>query len=301
VNSKTDGDEEDRLYQLPLAEFVTARNALAASLKSKGDKEGAARIKGLARPSVPAWAANQAYWQCRPEFEALVLATERLHRAQAGGEMGAPLREAMKSRREAQAALMARVEGMLESAGHGSTPSTVRRVFNTLEALAAPAFQKGDVRPGRLVQDLEAPGFEAVAEVAMAPRSAPASGPRRLTEAEEALGSVRTREVGSGEDSGGQGHDEARAALELAERRLETARREAREAAGAHAVAEKRAEGSQGELQEATRRFERAKERAAQAIEEQARTRLESERKAAAREVAETARDAALRAVRDLG
>lgn len=64
--------EIDRLYQLSLAEFVAARNALAARLKSGGDKDNAARVRALARPNVPAWAANRAYWTARREFDALI-------------------------------------------------------------------------------------------------------------------------------------------------------------------------------------------------------------------------------------
>ncbi|MCC7125349.1 MAG: hypothetical protein IT178_10910, partial [Acidobacteria bacterium] len=53
----------DALYQGPLDGFTAARNALAAALKKSGDKAGAERVKALAKPSVTAWAVNQAWWR----------------------------------------------------------------------------------------------------------------------------------------------------------------------------------------------------------------------------------------------
>ena len=47
-------DEIARLYQLPLDEFTSARNALAKRAGSD-----AAGIRALTKPSVPAWAVNQ--------------------------------------------------------------------------------------------------------------------------------------------------------------------------------------------------------------------------------------------------
>ena len=41
----------DRLYQLPLSEFVSARNALA-----KESGTDSAEIRSLPKPSLPAWA-----------------------------------------------------------------------------------------------------------------------------------------------------------------------------------------------------------------------------------------------------
>ena len=42
------GDDVDALFQLPLAEFIGARNELAARLKKSGHGEEAVRVKALA-------------------------------------------------------------------------------------------------------------------------------------------------------------------------------------------------------------------------------------------------------------
>ena len=67
-------DEVDRLYQLPLKEFTPARNALA----KQADGDHAATVRALQKPSVPAWAVNQLYWQKRAVYDELVEAAERL-------------------------------------------------------------------------------------------------------------------------------------------------------------------------------------------------------------------------------
>jgi hypothetical protein len=302
--------ETDRLYQLPLDAFVEARNALASRLKAAGDKDGAARVKALARPNVPAWAVNQLHWTARDAFDALLASAERLQTAQAGGAAGASaLREAMNARRQALGSLVHRAEGLLTKAGHGTNPATLRRVSNTLEALAAAGSRPEGVRPGRLVQELEPPGFDAFAGMAASlpegprPKTLPFAPPPPTADAKarKAPAAPDARKVEAPpEDERGRALESARAALAEAEARLERARRAAREAAGALSVAEKRAEGARGELDEATRRLERAKERTARTTEDEAAARREAERRAADRDAAEADRDEALHAVRRL-
>jgi hypothetical protein len=280
--------ETDRLYQLPLAQFVAARNALAARLKAGGNKDEAARVRALARPNIPAWATNQAYWTARREFDALVVATRHLQSAQAAGASGASLRDAMKGRREAHAAVMARAESLLVSAGHGASPDTLRRVSDTLESLAAASARSASAgpRPGRLIADLEPPGFEAITHVAPSP-----ADPPRLDAGTAGEGAHEARAVAV---------ERARVQLAEAERSLESARRQAQEAAGARSVAQERAQAARDDLEEITRRFQAARDRAAFADAADAATRDEAERKAGACDRAEAARDAALRSLRDM-
>jgi hypothetical protein len=55
----------DALFKLPLDEFTSARNALAAQLKKVGKQAEAIEVKALVKPSVSAWVVNQLYWQQR--------------------------------------------------------------------------------------------------------------------------------------------------------------------------------------------------------------------------------------------
>src|SRR4051795_1382837 len=53
-------DDADNLYGLPLEQFVPQRDALAKRLRADKRREDAAEVKALRKPSVAAWAVNQA-------------------------------------------------------------------------------------------------------------------------------------------------------------------------------------------------------------------------------------------------
>ena len=150
----------DDLFQLPLAQFTDARNDLSKVLRRGGDRDAANRVKGLRKPSITAWAINQVYWRHRPIFEALVEAGTALHSAHRealeGGAASA-LSAATARQRQAQSAAVAAATEALEAAGNAVTLATTRRLTRTLEAVAADRNAAG-----RLTQDLEPAGFDAL-------------------------------------------------------------------------------------------------------------------------------------------
>src|ERR1700730_6084897 len=96
-------DDVDALFRLPLAEFTTARNTLAARLKKSGRGDDAVLVKALAKPSISAWAVNQVYWNHREAFDRLIASGEHFHKARSsrpGGKL-AGMREALDARHEA--------------------------------------------------------------------------------------------------------------------------------------------------------------------------------------------------------
>ena len=141
----------ETLYRTPLDAFVAERKRLAGELKAAGDKEGAARLGKLGRPSISAWAVNQLWWHEREAFERLFAGAERLKKGE---------REAGAEHREALAALRALAAARLVSAGHSAAESTMRRVTLTLSALAVAGTFDPDPA-GALVADRDPPGFEA--------------------------------------------------------------------------------------------------------------------------------------------
>ena len=161
----------DDLFKLPLTEFTAARNALAASMKEAGRTDEAAAVKGLTKPSVSAWAANQLYWRHRKAFDQLIAAGEKLRKAQTsqlagkGGELRAP----MEALRSTLTDLSKRAAALLAESGHPATPDVMRRMTTTLEALATYGNQAGAPPAGRLTADVDPPGFEALS--ALVPRS----------------------------------------------------------------------------------------------------------------------------------
>jgi hypothetical protein len=155
----------DALFQLPLAEFTGARNALAARLKKNGrenEKADAVKVKALAKPSVSAWAVNQLYWDHREEFDQLIALGERFHKAQKSGKV-ADMRTALDARREALTELSELATSLLLAAGHNPAPDTIHRITTTLEGISAYASGRDGPRTGRLTHDVDPPGFESLA------------------------------------------------------------------------------------------------------------------------------------------
>src|SRR3954451_13622911 len=95
-------DEPD-LYGLPLEEFITARDAAARALRKAGERETAAQVAKLPKPSPAAWTANQVARE-RPELIAALLDAGAALRAAQDAAMagsGAGLREATLAERRA--------------------------------------------------------------------------------------------------------------------------------------------------------------------------------------------------------
>lgn len=161
-NSGKLNDEVDELYQLPLAEFTGARNTLAAQLKQNGRANDASLVKALQKPPISAWAVNQLYWNHRDEFDELLAAAKRVHKASLAGK-AAELRASLDARREALVQLSDLATSLLSEAGHNPSPDTIRRITTTLEAVSAQAPSADGPTLGRLSQDVDPPGFESLA------------------------------------------------------------------------------------------------------------------------------------------
>lgn len=146
--SRAFDDAVSELYQAPLASFVAERKRLAKELS----KEDGKRFAKLARPPISAWVVNQLWWHARDAFDALLATAEKLRKGQLA---------AGTAHRDAIAKLRARAATILTDAGHGATESTLRRVTQTLAAVAATGGFDPDP-PGALSADRDPPGFEAV-------------------------------------------------------------------------------------------------------------------------------------------
>ncbi|MBL8625934.1 MAG: hypothetical protein JNK64_31760 [Myxococcales bacterium] len=157
------------LYRAPLAAWVAERKALAATVKAAGDRDGAAAIGKLARPTPAAWAANQLWFHARALFDRLIEITRALGRGDltAAGEQRAAL-----------AALKARAVELCAAIDQPASDAMLAKLDTNLRALAAHGW--GDVAPGQLAVDLPPPGFDAMSEfslVAAAPTPPPPPAP----------------------------------------------------------------------------------------------------------------------------
>ena len=167
-------EEIDRLYGLPLDEFTRARDELARRVRKEGDGERAAEIKQLRKPSLPAWVVNQLARKRQLDMQRLLKAGEQLAGAQVEamrGQSGDAFLEARRDEQRALEALAAGASEVLADAGRGTAP--LDRVLATLRAGSLTEDGRALLKSGRLTDELEPPGFEALAGLDM-----PAGPPR---------------------------------------------------------------------------------------------------------------------------
>jgi hypothetical protein len=253
----TVGPRIDTLYLQPSGAFVSARNALAAALRKEGQAEASERVKRLQKPSPGAWALNQVYWRDRPLYDRMIKAGDVLRALQhqmLAGRSANP-RDAMADRQAAVDAVVDRAAAFLREDGNAVTVTTRQRLHTTVDAVASYGSAADGYTPGQMVDDVDAPGFAALASVG--------GGALRLVHgarAEQAPVQAAARPaVGSGDASAGRkGTVDRKAEREAAREREATARREAAERAKAVKTAEQA-------LRDATRELDTARQRAARA------------------------------------
>lgn len=242
------GAEIDALFQLSLAEFTDARNALAKHLKNEGRTLDAERVKVLTKPPAPAWAVNQLYWQDPKAIERLLALGERVRKAQTGQLKNADLRTLLEEKKQMTMALLTKASAILEEAGLAASADSMRRVSSTLEALAAWGSMEGVPKAGRLTAELDPPGFDTLAVL---------MGGKKL-EAEKVLLFRAPKPV---EDPAAM-RARLRETVQAAEKALRDAHREAERAESALAKANERVATVEKQKQEIEARSAEAKEAA---------------------------------------
>ncbi len=312
VNPLKPTTDIDALFQLPPAEFTAARNALAGKLKKAGKDEESERVKGLPKPSLPAWAVNQLYWRHRKAFDRLIDAGEEFRKAQGAQLSGkhADLRGSLDARREALSELTRLAAGVLRHAGHNATPELARRVTTTLEALATYGAHSGAPPAGRLTDDIDPPGFEALAAlVPQVGRTKRAdTEPSRVIPFQQNTRTPRTsRKKVSAEEEERRREEERKAAIAAAkvalaesERAVRDAKKDAEQAETELKKAAARAKETEKEKSELEKRFEKAVAAADDARQEARRIASKAEEAAQAVEDTERALEKAKRELEKL-
>lgn len=161
--------ELDALFQAAPGAMVEARNALADRLRKAGDKAAAAQIKALKRPAPAAWALNQVHFR-DPELLARAVEATAVVRSLHARDAVDPraLMSAHEVQRSASKAVLDAALGYCQAAGVPSSVAHQRRLLATLQALLTGA---GTESAGRLSQELEPSGFDAIDSVGvLAPR-----------------------------------------------------------------------------------------------------------------------------------
>jgi hypothetical protein len=232
------------LYGLPLERFTPERDALAKALRKDGQREEAARVSRLRKPSLAAWAVNQLVRTQRGEVDELFKAGDALQKAQANllaGEGDSnSLRQKMAAERTAGDRLFERARGLLSSEGHDLSPAKLEQVAETLHAAALDEAARALVEEGCLERELRHVGLGALAasgQGATTRRRSQAS-PRssELREARRAEAQARRRMERAARELRIAEERRARTAHQLraADEKLAAARQEAEAATAAH-------------------------------------------------------------------
>jgi hypothetical protein len=157
--------EIDALYGLPLERFTKARDELAAELRSRGEREAAAEVKGLAKPTAAAWAVNQVMRTQPSDARALLKAGERLRKAHedaaSGNASAQDLRDAANAERAAVERLSQAARGLTNANGRDLSESVLDRVTQALHAIASDSETRSLASAGRLSSEQRATGVAA--------------------------------------------------------------------------------------------------------------------------------------------
>jgi hypothetical protein len=247
--------ELDELYGLPLGEFTAARNELAKRLEKAGQKHEAESVRGLAKPSISAWAVNQLARREADRVRELSEAGEELVAAQKAalaGKGAAGFDEASRRQRDAVRTLLPAAIGVLEGAGHRPSDAVKERIASSLRAASVDPDGRRLLAHGRLEEDFESAGLGLLAGFAPAPGKRAAAPKRsdeaRLRKAREHLEAAREEERRLTE-AAAEAEREADRAAKAAEKAAERARELAENAARAHEATEE-AEQALARLQE---------------------------------------------------
>ena len=259
----------DELYGLPVSEFTAARDRYAAEARRAGDREFAASIKQLRRPTMGAWLTNQLVRQKRDEVAALLRLGSALRDAQAQLATD-DLRQLSQQAQQLVTALGRQARQLAGDAGQRVGDGAVRELEETLHAALADPDASDEVQAGRLTSALSYAGFgsvEVTAAGSAAPRAAAPSAPSASDADGEALRQAQAELA------------DARQAADELEGRLEEARRvQAR---------------LEQQVQEASEQLERLRAEANEAVtaaREAARTYRDAERRVGRAEAAVDAR-----------
>ena len=141
------------------ADFTPERTAAEKAAKADGDKELAAAVKLLKKPSVGAWAVNLLVRRETEQIDQVLTLAESL-RAAAEALDGAELRALTKQRRQLTSALTTRARQLALEHGTRLTQAVADQVEGTLNAAMLDAGAADAVRTGMLVTTLSATGVD---------------------------------------------------------------------------------------------------------------------------------------------
>ncbi|HEY6471671.1 MAG TPA: hypothetical protein VIY26_02180 [Acidimicrobiales bacterium] len=145
------------LYALPPKEFTAARDARASEAQSAGDKDLAASLKQLRKPSIGAWMANMLVRRQPREIEQLIELGESLRTAR--NLDGAKIRAATKQKQEMVTKLARQARAIATRQSHPVSQAADIELEATLDAAFADPKSAQLLREGDLTTALHYSGL----------------------------------------------------------------------------------------------------------------------------------------------
>ena len=244
----------DEVYGSPLDEFIARRNSREKEARSAGNRELAASIHRLAKPSATAWLANQLVRRHRQDLEPLLELGAGLRAAMASLS-GPELRTLGQQQHRLIAALVAKAGALAVADGRTVSADTARGLEQTLHAALADETTAQTLLTGRLTEALQDSGF------------APNTGSAQPVRVRKPAKAAPAR------NSSGKGDAERRAAARAAERAEARAALDA--ATAAHEESQAAADEAESALNDTAAHVARLREELDQAGADQ--TRLDRE------------------------
>jgi len=154
-------DVADELYGLAPEDFTAARNARAKAAKDDGDRELAAAVTSLRKPTAGAWLLNQLVRRHRGEVESVLELGIRLRAAQ--GTLGASdLRALDEQRRQLTRAVAVQAVAIATGAGRKVSAQVAADVEETLRSAMVDPNAGAALATGRLTDNFSSNGLEPV-------------------------------------------------------------------------------------------------------------------------------------------
>lgn len=148
----------DCLYAAPLGEFTASRDAEArAIIRESGDRELAASVRALKKPSLAAWVVNLLVRNEGDQISEILMVAEGLRAAQTAMD-GAQLRALTRQRRQLTAAVTTRARALAAEHGVRVTSTVAEQIEATLTAALLNADAAAALRTGLLVEPLTPTG-----------------------------------------------------------------------------------------------------------------------------------------------
>jgi hypothetical protein len=207
VQPATVAEAAGELYGLAPGDFTAARDEKARQLRAAGQRDEAAAIKKLARPTASAWLVNQLARTAPLQMTRLYELGGDLQEAQRA-LAGDRLRELSVQRRQVVSDLVAAASDLAVRADQSASDAVLGEVRATLEAALADADARTAVQSGQLAKALAYAGLGEVDLTAALAGPAPARAAKNQSAAQKAL--APTRGERAQRDDGGAMPDAAR-------------------------------------------------------------------------------------------